>query len=59
MASTFFTVAQLAAYLGFSEKAVRARVYRREIPFIQIGRRIIFKRDDIDAWLKAHTITEV
>ena len=49
---------EAARYLGISYWTVRDLVFRREIPFIKIGRRILIDRLDLDAYLdrsKIHT----
>jgi excisionase family DNA binding protein len=49
---------EAARYLGISYWTVRDLVFRREIPFIKIGRRILVDRLDLDAYLdrsKIHT----
>ena len=40
-----------ATYLGISYWTVRDLVFRREIPFVRIGRRILVDRADLDAYL--------
>ena len=40
-----------ACYLGISYWTVRDLVFRREIPFVKIGRRILVDRMDLDAYL--------
>ena len=42
---------EAAHYLGISYWTVRDLVFRREIPFIKIGRRILVDRVDLDAYL--------
>ncbi len=39
--------AQTAAYLGISENALRIMVYRRQIEFSKIGRRLRFHINDV------------
>ena len=46
-------VASAAAFLGESEKAVRAQVARRLIPFRRCGGRIVFLRYELEAFLNA------
>ena len=49
---------EAARYLGISYWTVRDLVFRREIPFIRIGRRILVDHLDLDAYLdrsKIHT----
>lgn len=45
------TVAEAAAYLGVSTDTIYEMVRRQEIPHIRIRRRILFRRDTLDAWL--------
>jgi excisionase family DNA binding protein len=42
---------EAARYLGISYWTVRDLVFRREIPFIKIGRRVLVDRLDLDAYL--------
>ncbi|MEK6801909.1 MAG: helix-turn-helix domain-containing protein [Nitrospirota bacterium] len=44
-----------AAFLGISEKAMRARVTRRLVPFRRLGERgrIVFLRAELEAFLSA------
>jgi excisionase family DNA binding protein len=44
-------VAGAAKLLGVSEKAVRARVARRQIPFRRLGARIIFRHSELIEFL--------
>ncbi|WP_447859730.1 helix-turn-helix domain-containing protein [Nitrospira calida] len=45
------SIAQCAALLGTTEKAIRRRVDRRHLPFRRLGRRIIFLRSELLAYL--------
>ena len=40
-----------ACYLGISYWTVRDLVFRHELPFVKIGRRILLDRLDLDAYL--------
>ncbi len=40
-----------AQLLGTSEKAVRARISRRVLPFRRLGGRIVFMKDDLTAFI--------
>lgn len=46
-------VSGCAALLGTTEKAIRARVDRRQLPFRRLGGRIIFLRSELMAFLDA------
>lgn len=45
-----------AAYLGISYWTIRDLVFRRDIPFVKIGRRILVDRVDLDAYLNRSKI---
>lgn len=45
------SVEELAGELGLAPKTVRNYVARREIPFVRIGRRTMFRLESIEAWL--------
>jgi excisionase family DNA binding protein len=45
------TVRDMAALLGCGEKAVYKRVYRRALPYRKIGRKVIFLRQEVEAYL--------
>lgn len=49
----YLTIAETAQKLGVSEKAIRARVARRQIPFRRFGSRIMFSEMEIDEFLSA------
>jgi excisionase family DNA binding protein len=40
-----------ATYLAISYWTLRDLIFRREIPFVKIGRRILVDRMDLDAYL--------
>lgn len=44
----YLGVADAAAYLGTSERALRNRVHRRTIPHIKDGKRLLFDVRDLD-----------
>ena len=46
-------VTECAALLGTTEKALRARIDRRQLPFRRLGRRIIFFRSELLSYLDA------
>jgi len=52
-ASLALDVRHAAALLGLSEKATRARVARRLIPFRKLGGRVVFLRIELEAWLSS------
>jgi excisionase family DNA binding protein len=44
------TANELAEYLGVSKDLVYGMVREKTVPFIRIGRRVLFKKDSIDRW---------
>jgi len=44
-------VQQLAHYLNLKPSKIRAMVFRREIPYLKIGRLVRFQKDMIDHWI--------
>ena len=47
---------EAAHYLGISYWTVRDLVFRRDIPFIKIGRRVLVDRLDLNAYLERSKI---
>lgn len=47
--------AQLATYLGDTERHIRKLVFERRIPVIRVGGKVRFNLDTIDLWLDEHT----
>jgi len=43
----YLSVAETAVLLGLTEKAVRARVARHQLPFRRLGHRVIFQRAEL------------
>ncbi|TSA08382.1 MAG: DNA-binding protein [Deltaproteobacteria bacterium] len=41
-----------AEFLGLPVPSVRGKVSRREIPFIKIGRRVLFDLEDLQAFVE-------
>jgi excisionase family DNA binding protein len=52
-ASTYRSVAALAAEIGLSERSTRGALRRGEIPHIRIGRRFILPKVAIAEWLRS------
>lgn len=56
---------QAAYYIGFSSQYLRASRLKNRItpidaaPFIKVGGRIVYLRDDLDKWLDSHRQEEV
>ncbi|MFI5338914.1 MAG: helix-turn-helix domain-containing protein [Candidatus Methylomirabilales bacterium] len=48
-----------APLLGVSPYTLRAWVRERRIPFYRCGRRLVFSRKELEAWLAAHRVDPV
>lgn len=53
--SRALTAREVADRLGVTERTVRNLVYQRRIPFIQIGRAVRFKPEDVDRFIAENT----
>ncbi len=51
-----FKVNELAEYLGCSQSAIRKLVTNKKIPFFNVGRRILFRKEAIDKWIHQQEI---
>jgi excisionase family DNA binding protein len=47
----FLNTKQVAQYLKVSLATIRLWTYQRRIPFVKLGRRILFKRSEIELWV--------
>jgi excisionase family DNA binding protein len=45
------TVKQAAQYIGMSQWFIRELVYGRKVPYINVGKKIMFDRSDLDTYL--------
>ena len=53
----FINKKELAEYLGLSVFTIDAWVsQRREIPFIKMGKRVMFDMDDVKSWIEESKI---
>jgi excisionase family DNA binding protein len=48
-----YGVPQLASLLGLSKQRVYELIHAGELPAIQVGKRILVRREDAEAWLDA------
>ncbi len=49
-------VAELAEYLAVSKDFVYSLTYRKQIPFVKIGRAVRFNKAAIDRWLEKSSV---
>ena len=48
------TVAELSEWLRVKASTIRKKVCYKKIPFIKVGRRVLFRRNDIEKWLETN-----
>lgn len=48
----FLNVPELAQWLGCTQKHIRNLVFRREIPFVKVGRLVRFNVGEVQRWLQ-------
>jgi excisionase family DNA binding protein len=56
------SVGEVAELLGYKVSNIYALTHRREIPFMKKGRKLWFKEDEIQEWVKSgrkKTVTEL
>jgi excisionase family DNA binding protein len=47
---------EAAEYLGWTRSALYTQVSQRSIPHYKIERTLLFKREDLDAWMAEHRV---
>ena len=52
MEKVFLNIDELSQYLRIKKSNLYSKVERREIPFYRLGRLIMFKKDEIDAFME-------
>jgi excisionase family DNA binding protein len=52
MENVFLNIDELSQYLGVKKSNLYSKVERREIPFYKLGRLIMFKTEEIDAFME-------
>ena len=52
-----WNVRDLATFLATSAHAVYKLVERRQVPFVRLGRKILFDPDIIRTWINQHAVT--
>jgi len=52
----FLSKNEVTAYLKISLTTLDRLIKRRALPFVKIGKRVIFKRADIDRFVESRTV---
>lgn len=57
--ATWMTIRECAEYMRLTERAVYHMVYRNQIPYHKLGKRLRFKKEEVDADLeRGRVLTE-
>jgi excisionase family DNA binding protein len=57
ISDTILSEAQAAAYLGISRSFLQKdRVRERQLPFFRIGKRCLYRKTDLDAFIAQQTV---
>lgn len=59
MQKRFYTVDEIAEYLGVEKSTVYAWVHTRQLPYYKIGRLVKFRFDEIQEWIKGRKVNVV
>lgn len=55
-APNLMNIQQAAEYLGLSVGTLYQWRCQRKVPYIKVGRKLKFKKDQLDQWLAARTV---
>lgn len=54
--SKLLTIEDASKFLSIKVSRLRTAVFRKELPYIKIGRLVRFKEEDLSKWLESKTI---
>ena len=52
MVKRLYSVKEASEYLGRSESALREMQWAGKFPYVKDGRRVLFDKEDLDAWIE-------
>jgi excisionase family DNA binding protein len=53
MGTRYYTIREVAAMMGSTEKALRGRLARGQFPYKKLGRRVLIPADQLEIFLAA------
>jgi excisionase family DNA binding protein len=56
MTTKYARIKEVAEYTHLKERTIRSYVLRKEIPYLKVKGCLVFNLEDIDAWMKNHSI---
>jgi excisionase family DNA binding protein len=59
MREEYLNYDQAADYIGIAAISLRQKVSGRKIPYLKVGKRVLFRKADIDRWLAKHLVREI
>ncbi|MET9828466.1 helix-turn-helix domain-containing protein [Streptomyces sp. NPDC006385] len=59
MVDRYLTVAQVADYLGTTERFPRRLIAERRIKFVKVGRHVRIPESALSAFIEAHTVQPI
>lgn len=48
-------ISSSATYLGLTQRCIRNLIYKRQIPFVHVGRRVFIRKVDLDSLVSQGT----
>jgi excisionase family DNA binding protein len=51
---SLLSIEETSSYLNLKISKLRSMVFKKEIPFLKIGRLVRFEKTQLDQWLKQH-----
>ncbi|WP_319414808.1 helix-turn-helix domain-containing protein [Marispirochaeta aestuarii] len=52
-------VAEAADLLNLAPQTIRNKVHQRKIPFIKLGGKVLFKPEELSAWVEEHAVKAI
>jgi len=50
-----FSIPEVARFLGIAETTLYTMVSQHRVPFVKVGRRVLFDPVELDKWIKHNT----
>lgn len=56
MEKAFLTKKELGEYLSISHGTVDKLMATKQIPFIKVGKKVLFRKADVDRWIESKIV---
>ncbi len=57
--NSLLDVESLCTLLGLAKITIYKYVSEKKIPYVKIGRRVMFRPDEIESWIKSKTVEPI